>query len=173
MLSRKRGRKYKLFRTSLFEKKQDSNVLYNRHNVKCNTLSYGITRFNCLIAISEFALLTHNQLEACRKIIARRIRKFKPKANYYSPLKFTLPTTVKSKNSRMGKGKGKFNIFIARVKAMEPIFILRNVTIGCALGLANKIRHKLPVALSVYRYTYRNSDAILFDGSSFSHNTDG
>lgn len=167
MLSRKRGRKYKLFRTSLFEKKQESNVLYNRHNVQRETLHYGITRFNCMIAISEFALLTHNQLEACRKIIARRIRKCKPKASYYSPIKFTLPTTVKSKNSRMGKGKGKFNMFIARVKALEPIFILRDVTNGCAMGLANKIRHKLPVAVCVFRYTYSNSDAKLVDRYHF------
>jgi ribosomal protein L16/L10AE len=166
MLSRKRGRKYKLFRTSLFEKKHDSNVQYNVHNVIYNTVSYGIKRYNCMIAISEPALLTHNQIEASRKIVARRIRKFKPKASYYSPLKFTLPLTVKSKNSRMGKGKGKFSMFIASVKAMEPIFILRNVTSGCAVGLANKLRHKLPVALCVYKYTNRQDAAVLFDNRS-------
>lgn len=54
----------------------------------------------------------------------------------------------------MGKGKGKFSSFIASVKAFEPIFVLRNVTRNCGVGLANKMRYKLPASLSVSRCKY-------------------
>lgn len=171
MLSKRRGRKYKLFRKCLLNKKKETSVVYNQHHVACNAgkikLCDVLSSYYCIISPRDSAILTQNQLEACRKIVARRIRRIKPKASYYSPLTFTLPLTTKSKNSRMGKGKGKFSSFIARVKAMEPIFVLRNVPIGCAIGLANKMRHKLPVDLTVGSYTYGSAGNTLFSTCSF------
>jgi len=169
VLSKKKGRKYKLFRNCILKAKKQTRVLYNKHHVSVsgNAQYSDMTLYDSIISASEYTIMTHNQVEACRKIVSRRIRKFKRFASYYSPLRFLMTTTVKSKNSRMGKGKGKFNSFVSCVKAMEPIFVLKNVTRGCAIGLANKMRHKLHVALTVHCYTDRKRDRMSFSNLNF------
>ena len=52
------------------------------------------------------ALLTYGQLEACRKVITRIVKRQKPKGFFIQIGKVYLPFTQKSKNARMGRGKG-------------------------------------------------------------------
>jgi ribosomal protein L16/L10AE len=152
-MSRVRLKKVKLFRSTLLKKKTAIHLMYNLHHIEqapTNNLLGGIKRYNFILASLDFAILNYNQIEACRKIISRRIRRLKPKGFYILPLKFTLPCTEKSKNSRMGKGKGSVVQFVTRVKAFDTIFVLRNLTYACAARILLKVVHKLPMAISLF-----------------------
>jgi ribosomal protein L16/L10AE len=146
-MSGKNLRQGKLFRGSLLKKKRDSHVFYTNHHIENIASSCVIQRSNYIIASSDFIILNYNQIEACRKIIARRIRRLRPKGTYLNPLKFTLPFTSKSKNSRMGKGKGSVSHFVTRVKAFDTLFVLRNSTHACAARILLKVGHKLPMGV--------------------------
>jgi len=141
----------KLFRVSVLSKKIDSQACYTPHAVKtvhaAPKHSDCISRYNITIDTFDSTVLTYNQLEACRKIVARCMRRHKAISTYLTCLKFTLPITAKSKNSRMGKGKGGVAAYVASVNKFDTIFILRNVTLSCASGILCKIAYKLPISL--------------------------
>jgi ribosomal protein L16/L10AE len=60
-------------------------------------------------------------------------------------VRFTLPCTAKSKNARMGKGKGGVSSFVSRINELSPLFLLRNVNYICASRGAHDVSTKLPV----------------------------
>ena len=84
-------KKVKLFRSSLLDRQMDTHVMYSKHHIDSTASLCEIKRSNYIIASLDFSVLNYNQIEACRKIIARRIRRLRPKGTYLNPLKFTLP----------------------------------------------------------------------------------
>jgi ribosomal protein L16/L10AE len=88
-------------------------------------------------------LLSSSQLESCRKVVTRIIRRQKPKASFLALAKFTLPYTSKSKNSRMGKGKGGIDSLMSRIDVFGPLFLLRGVSFICAVKICKQVQKKL------------------------------
>lgn len=64
------------------------------------------------IQILENGYITEKQLESVRKVI---VRKTERSVKIWLNVFFNFPKTAKAKESRMGKGKGKINSYVARV----------------------------------------------------------
>jgi len=93
--------------------------------------------------------MSSSQFESCRKVITRIIRRQKPKASFLPLVKFTLPLTSKSKNARMGKGKGGIDGFVSRIDVFGSLFLLRGVSIICAAKISKQVQKKLNAKVCV------------------------
>jgi ribosomal protein L16/L10AE len=99
-------------------------------------------------------LLDNNKYESCRKVATRIIKRQKRKGVFFGCFKFTLPYTRKSKNARMGKGKGSFHKFVQRLNCFSPLFYLHNVSFICAASIMQQIETKLPIRLCLFSVKY-------------------
>lgn len=104
--------------------------------------------YNFYVCTAESAVFTTNQLESCRLIVTRIMRKQKgdkkkTKAIPVGKAFARIPKTHKAKNARMGKGKGGIYCRVYRAKAFSPLFILRRVNSACAYRIGTGIRKKL------------------------------
>ena len=108
-----------------------------------------LQRSNFYICAFNSFLLDNSQYESCRKIVTRIMRKQKPKAKFRTCVKFTLPYTSKSKNARMGKGKGGIVKYVNRLKMFGQLFYLQDVTAICAVKTMQQLQHKVPQKLCV------------------------
>jgi len=97
------------------------------------------------ISSYENAILTKNQIESCKKILNRSLKKYKIKSIVL--IQYTIIETKKSIGSRMGKGKGKVTGKVALVKKNEKIFQFKKLSSEVLKGLVLKIRHKLPMSV--------------------------
>lgn len=147
---------HKLFRSSLLNKKIDSQAVYKPHRMqvfagkhKIEKQTDGIARKHYAIVAFDSTIITYNQMEACRKIVVRRIKRHKAISTYLTCLKFTLPLTSKGEHSRMGKGKGGVLSYVARVKTFDTLFVLRNFTHACAAGILLQMAYKLPFRIGL------------------------
>jgi ribosomal protein L16/L10AE len=104
---------------------------------------------NYIITAATGTVLTQNQIEACRKVLVRILRRQKPKPTYISCLRLKLPYTQKSKNARMGKGKGSVMYSISRIGAGAAISVIRGARLVCATKALAQMEHKLPIHLSL------------------------
>ena len=88
-------------------------------------------------------ILTKNQIESCKKILNRKLKKFKSKSILL--LRYNIVQTKKSIGSRMGKGKGKVIGRVMLARKNERLFQFRSLPIRILEGILLKINHKLPV----------------------------
>lgn len=80
----------------------------------------------------------------------RRSKKFKAlhrRVWFFSNLNF--PLTIKSTNSRMGKGKGGFSSWVIRVKTGQPMIEFKGFTKEFIFNLKNFFFKKLKLRLSI------------------------
>jgi ribosomal protein L16/L10AE len=154
----------KLFKSVLFHSNINS---VNISNPEMDKRAVRFKKQSFLLCPSKSLLIDSNQLEACRKIISRVIRRQKPKTTFSCLIRVNTPYTSKAKNSRMGRGKGTFSKFVKMVYAYSPIFLLRNVSVFCAMSIINKIRHKLkhPLCSVSIKKQFIHSD-VIFECSS-------
>ena len=118
------------------------------------------------------ALLTYGQLEACRKVITRIVKRQKPKGFFIQIGKVYMPFTQKSKNARMGRGKGivQGQVFCANV--FSTLFMLRNVSSACAARAATQIQKKLNINICVVNMNIpRKSRNLVSDSNVCFNNT--
>lgn len=90
----------------------------------------------------EPAWLTNKQIEAARVALTRHIKRGGKVWIRIFPDK---PVTIKPAETRMGKGKGAPEYWVAVVKPGRILFELEGVTPGVAKEALNLAAHKLPI----------------------------
>jgi ribosomal protein L16/L10AE len=131
-------------------------VLYTRHSTRAaDTDIHNARETNGLrdyqITASGSHNTTHNQYESSRKVVARILRRQKPRVKYVSSTRFATPYTSKSKNSRTGRGKGGIKHYIHNIDIFGPILALRKVHISRAPRIRDNIEKKLPISVRILR----------------------
>ena len=102
-----------------------------------STVSFGQYGIKAL----EPGWITARQIEACRVVISREIRKNGKSWIRIFPDK---PVTTKPAETRMGKGKGTPEYWVAVVKPGRILFEIESSEVDMN-RLAEKVSHKLPI----------------------------
>lgn len=89
----------------------------------------------------ENSILTKEQIECCRVIIRRELKK---KGFLLIRCNFLIPITSKALGVRMGKGKGSIEKHVEFINIFDCLFELKNISFLLAIKLLNKISYKLP-----------------------------
>jgi large subunit ribosomal protein L16 len=90
----------------------------------------------------EPAWVTARQIEAARRAIVRHVRR---RGKYWIRIFPDKPVTAKPAETRMGKGKGTVDHYVAVVKPGRVMFELGGVTEELAREAMRLAAHKLPV----------------------------
>ena len=98
------------------------------------------------IITTSNSFLTKNQIEACKKIINRVLKKYKK--SYSTSIKYSLTKTKKPIGVRMGKGKGKLSDKVAFVKKNSVLFEFNNIPLNILKRLVHKIKYKIPTSIN-------------------------
>jgi large subunit ribosomal protein L16 len=103
---------------------------------------------SCYIISTMYGILTEKQLEAARRVITRQVDKvIKPCIK----IKPTIPLTKKSAESRMGKGKGKFFMYVHKIKPGQKIFEIKGFRDkNLIINVSKNAAKKLPVETRVF-----------------------
>ena len=91
----------------------------------------------------EAGRLSARQIEAARRAIRRRIRPF---GKLYIRIFPDIPVSAKSVGARMGRGKGEFSYWMARVVPNQTIFEIGGVSPEQAIEAFKAGSAKLPIA---------------------------
>lgn len=100
---------------------------------------------NASIFVESASFLTKNQVEACKKIINRELKR--TDSGYTTLVQYNILKTQKASGSRMGKGKGKVVDRVAFIKQNEPLFEFTNISTTVLKSLMSKIKYKIPVPI--------------------------
>ena len=103
-----------------------------------HTLSFGTFGLKAL----EPKFITSRQIEACRVAIARSLQR---EGKTFIRIFPDRPITSKPAETRMGKGKGALDHFIAVVKPGRILFEIAGVTEDKAKEALRRASHKLPI----------------------------
>lgn len=103
-----------------------------------HTLSFGSFGLKAL----EPKFITSRQIEACRVAIARSLQR---EGKTFIRIFPDRPITSKPAETRMGKGKGALDHFIAVVKPGRIMFEIAGVTEDKAKEALRRASHKLPI----------------------------
>jgi ribosomal protein L16/L10AE len=119
-----------------------------------------------IIYASTNGSLTRQILETIRIIISRIIRKknilnygdlnIKIRGHAINLTNCTSPVTKKGSKSRMGKGKGSIDHYIAIIAKLQPIYIVQNISSLTFSKLFEKIKPKLPFQIKYIKYSNDN-----------------
>lgn len=102
---------------------------------------------NCVFFSKTFGVLLENQIEAFRRVIAKKSFK---KAKLIRKIKPTIPITAKSKNARMGKGKGKFKLYISNIKYGQKLFEIKSFCPKTLKNFSTNSLKKLPLKIKTF-----------------------
>ncbi len=101
------------------------------------------------VAFGEFGLqalepawITSRQIEAARTTIVRHVRR---RGKYWIRIFPDKPVTAKAAETRMGKGKGDVDHWVAVVKPGRILFELSGVSEEMAREAFRRASHKLPI----------------------------
>jgi len=110
-----------------------------------NKNKYLFEEKSLLIVSTKPGYLLSNQIETMRRILSRKIKGRRGKV--YVRAHVSLPYTQKSKQSRMGKGKGKIKHLFCRVNVGDPLYELigKKVTRIRTRALARRLHSKRPL----------------------------
>lgn len=107
------------------------------------------------VAFGEYGLqalepfwMTSRQIEACRVAIVRTMRR---RGNYWIRIFPDKPVTAKPAETRMGKGKGSVDHWVAVIKPGRVLFEVSGVPEDVALDALKLASYKLPVKTKVVR----------------------
>jgi large subunit ribosomal protein L16 len=90
----------------------------------------------------ESAWITARQIEAARRAIVRHVRR---RGKYWIRIFPDKPVTAKPAETRMGKGKGSVDHFVAVVRRGRVMFELSGVSEDMAREAMRLASHKLPI----------------------------
>lgn len=109
----------------------------------------GMSKGGCTVAFGEYALkalepgwITNRQIEAARITISRHVKRGGKVWIRVFPDK---PVSAKPAETRMGKGKGAVDHWIAVVKPGRILFELGGVSEQLAIEAMELTKHKLPI----------------------------
>jgi large subunit ribosomal protein L16 len=110
---------------------------------KLNTLKFGTIGLKA----AEAGIINSRQIEAARQAIVRKIKR---KGKIWIRIFPDLPITSKSTGVRMGKGKGQFSHWGARVRGGTVLFEICGVNISTVLTAFKTGGAKLPIKTRVF-----------------------
>jgi large subunit ribosomal protein L16 len=90
--------------------------------------------------------MTSRQIEAARRVIVRRVRRH---GKYWIRIFPDKPVTKKPAETRMGKGKGSVDHYVAVVKPGRVLFEISGLDEDASHELLNRASHKLPIKTQV------------------------
>lgn len=102
----------------------------------------------------ESGLLTARQIESCRQVINRSLKR---KGKIWIRAFPDLPLTAKPTEVRMGKGKGAVEAWVCSVKKGKILFELDGVPTPKALEAFHAARKKLPIRSLVFQTSWKTS----------------
>jgi large subunit ribosomal protein L16 len=94
----------------------------------------------------EAGWITSRQIEAIRRSIVRQMRR---RGKYWVRIFPDKPVTAKPAETRMGKGKGSVDHWVAVVKPGRVIFEIADVPTDIALQALRSAGYKLPIKTQV------------------------
>ena len=108
-----------------------------------NKLKFGEIALKATVS----GIITARQIEAARKIIVRKIKR---KGKIWICVFPNLPITSKPSESRMGKGKGSVNYWVARVRGGNTLFEICGVPSNISIEALKAGSQKLPVKTAIF-----------------------
>jgi large subunit ribosomal protein L16 len=113
----------------------------------------GMAKGGTTLLIGEYGLqalepgwVTSRQIEAIRRSIVRQMRR---RGKYWVRIFPDKPVTAKPAETRMGKGKGSVDHWVAVVKPGRVIFEIADVPAEIALQALRSAGYKLPIKTQV------------------------
>jgi len=113
----------------------------------------GLAKGGSTLLIGEYGLqalepgwITSRQIEAIRRSIVRQMRR---RGKYWVRIFPDKPVTAKPAETRMGKGKGSVDHWVAVVKPGRVIFEIADVPEDIALEALRSAGYKLPIKTQV------------------------
>jgi len=113
----------------------------------------GMAKGGSTLLIGEYGLqalepgwITSRQIEAIRRSIVRQMRR---RGKYWVRIFPDKPVTAKPAETRMGKGKGSVDHWVAVVKPGRVIFEIAEVPADIALEALRSASYKLPIKTQV------------------------
>ncbi len=113
----------------------------------------GMAKGGSTLLIGEYGLqalepgwITSRQIEAIRRSIVRQMRR---RGKYWVRIFPDKPVTAKPAETRMGKGKGSVDHWVAVVKPGRVIFEIADVPAEIALEALRSAGYKLPIKTQV------------------------
>ena len=110
---------------------------------KSNNLQFG----EIGLKAQESGLISARQIEAVRRVITRKIKK---KGKVWIRIFPYLPITSKPTESRMGKGKGSVDHWVARVRGGTVLFEICGVPKHTAKEALKACSKKLPIKSRIF-----------------------
>lgn len=105
-------------------------------------LSYELKFGNVGLISLESGTLNFNQLESCRKVISRIIKR---KGKVWIRVFPDYPFTAKPVSVRMGRGKGKVEVWVARISKGKMLFEIDGVSESISKKALEAGKKKLPL----------------------------
>lgn len=105
---------------------------------KTNNIIYG----KYAIKVLKETRLTSKQIEATRKIIIKKMKKL---GFLWIRVFPNIPVTAKPTENRMGKGKGAFSCWVAKVKKGQILYEISGISLESAKKVFKAGSNKLPV----------------------------
>jgi large subunit ribosomal protein L16 len=110
---------------------------------KLNTLKFGTIGLKA----AEAGIINSRQIEAARQAIVRKIKR---KGKIWIRIFPDLPITSKPTGVRMGKGKGQFSHWGARVRGGTVLFEICGVNLATVLTAFKTGGAKLPIKTKIF-----------------------
>lgn len=110
---------------------------------KLNTLKFGTIGLKA----AEAGILNSHQIEAARQAIVRKIKR---KGKIWIRIFPDLPITSKPTGVRMGKGKGQFSHWGARVRGGTVLFEICGVNLPTVFSAFKTGSAKLPIKTKIF-----------------------
>ena len=114
-----------------------------RLEFKSNDLKFGTIGLKA----AESGILNSRQIEAARQAITRKIKR---KGKIWIKIFPDLPITSKSTGVRMGKGKGQFSHWGARVRSGNVLFEICGVNTSTVFAALKTGGAKLPIKTKIF-----------------------
>lgn len=105
----------------------------------------------------ESGLLTARQIEACRQVINRTLKR---KGKIWIRTFPDLPITAKPTEVRMGKGKGAVKAWVCSIKKGKILFELDGVPAPKALEAFHAARKKLPLRCLFFQTSWKTQQKV-------------
>ena len=86
--------------------------------------------------------LTSRQIETLRRLIRRESKKI---GKLWVQAVADIPRTKKAEKTRMGKGKGRLNLWVCKVYPGKSLFEVRGFPISNIKSVVKKINYKIPL----------------------------
>jgi large subunit ribosomal protein L16 len=110
---------------------------------KLNTLKFGTIGLKA----AEAGIINYRQIEAARQAIVRKIKR---KGKIWIRIFPDLPITSKPTGVRMGKGKGQFSHWGARVRGGTVLFEICGVNLTTVFNAFKTGGSKLPIKTKIF-----------------------